>query len=56
MKYFDLGHAFTKIIRIMSILKSIWSDSLVVDIDHTYVDRVLEGTILFVIVKCMHSF
>ena len=46
MKYSErFGHADTKIIKIMSILKSIWSDSLVVSsrlvIDHIY--RILAG-------------
>ena len=56
MKYSDLDHAFTKIIKMMSILKSIWPDSLVVssqfdtyslvvssqfDTYHTYLDRIL---------------
>ena len=43
----DLGHASTMIIKIMSILKSIWPDNLVVslqlDIDHTYLDRISGG-------------
>ena len=30
VKYSNLDHAFTRIIKIMSFLKSIWSDSLVV--------------------------
>ena len=60
MKYSDLDQAFTKIIKIMSILKYIWYDSLVVssqfDIDHTYLDRILGWETFFMAVKCMLSF
>ena len=49
VKLSDLDHTFTKIIKIMSILKSEWSDSLVVssqfDIDNIYLDRYLGGKV-----------
>ena len=49
VKLSDLDHTFTKIIKIMSILKSEWSDNLVVssqfDIDNIYLDRYLGGKV-----------
>ena len=56
-------HAFTKIIKIMSDLNSIWSDSLVVITWYNNNPHKpykpgsnLGGETFFMIVKCMHSY
>ena len=59
MKYFDLGHAFNRNIKIMSFHKCKWSDRLVVRWQLTvqaYLDRNLEKAFLYIIVKLIFFF
>ena len=54
MKYSDVGHAFTEIMKIISMYYCKWTDSLVVTwgkqlgTDRTYLDRILEKKLFFV--------